>query len=110
MNYVQLAALICAVLAFLIPMGFKLYQTSQKLIREKNWPRLVAAVSKYMEEAEQLFEDGADKKAWVLTMIQVTADEINYDLTEEDIENLSELIDKLCDMSKVVNVTVEAAE
>ncbi len=104
MNYVQLIALICAALAILIPLGVKLYKRSEELIREKNWPRIVAAVSKYMEEAERLFEDGADKKAWVLVMIQTTAEQLEYDLTDEDIRNLSDLIDTLCDMSKVVNV------
>ena len=63
-----------------------------------------------MEEAERLFEDGADKKAWVLTMIKSTADQIDYKLTEEDMKNLSDLIDTLCDMSKVVNVEEKAAE
>lgn len=110
MNYVQLITLICAALAILIPMGFKLYKTSQALIKEKNWPVLVAALSKYMAEAEHLFEDGADKKTWVLTMIKTTAKEINYDLTEEDIKNLGDLIDILCDMSKEVNVYEKAAE
>lgn len=110
MNYTQLIVLICAALAVLIPLGIKLYKTSQELIREKNWPRLVEALSKYMEEAEHLFEEGADKKAWVLTMIQSTADQINFTLTEADIKNLSDLIDILCDMTKVVNVEEKAAE
>ena len=104
MDYVKLIVLICAVLAVLIPLGVKLYKRSEELVREKNWPRIVAAVSKYMEEAERLFEDGADKKAWVLVMIQTTAEQLEYDLTDEDIRNISDLIDTLCDMSKVVNV------
>ena len=104
MNYVQLVAIICAALAVLIPFGVKFYKTSQALIKEKNWPRLVTALSHYMEQAERMFEEGADKKAWVLTMIQTTAEEIDYDLTDEDMKNLSDLIDSLCDMSKVVNV------
>ena len=104
MNYVQLIVLICAALAVLIPLGVKLYKTSKELIREKNWPRLVAALSKYMEEAEKLFEEGADKKAWVLTMIQTTADQLNYKLTKQDMQNLSDLIDTLIEMTKVVNV------
>ena len=103
MNYTFII-LICAALAILIPLGVKLYKTSEQLVKEKNWPRLVSMLSKYMEEAEQLFEDGADKKAWVLVMIQTTAKQIDYDLTDKDIETLSELIDTLCDMSKVVNV------
>lgn len=107
MNYIQLVVSVCAALAILIPLGVKLYRTSEQLIHQKNWPRLVAAVSKYMEEAERLFSEGADKKAWVLTMIQSTADQLDYILTAEDMNKLSELIDILCDMSKVVNVKVD---
>lgn len=107
MNYTQLIVLTCAVLAALIPLGVNLYKTSKELIREKNWPHLVAALSKYMEEAERLFEEGADKKAWVLTMIQATADQLDYRLTEQDIQNLSDLIDTLVEMTKVVNVEGE---
>ena len=103
MNYTVII-LICAALAILIHLGVKLYKTSEQLVREKNWPRLVSMLSGYMEEAEHLFEDGADKKAWVLVMIQTTAKQIDYELTEKDIETLGELIDTLCDMSKVVNV------
>ena len=110
MNYTQLIITLCAVLAIMIPFGIKFYKTSQELIREKNWPRLVAALSEYMKEAEHLFEEGADKKAWVLTMIQTTADQINYTLTDADMKSLGELIDILCDMTKVVNVDEQAAE
>ena len=110
MNYTQLIITLCAVLAIMIPFGIKFYKTSQELVREKNWPRLVEALSKYMEKAEHLFEEGADKKAWVLTMIQSTADQIDFTLTEADMKNLSDLIDILCDMTIVVNVEEKAAE
>lgn len=109
MNYVQLSVLICMVLAVLIPLGVKFYNTSRELIEQKNWPRLVTAVSKYMSEAERLFREGADKKAWVLTMIQSTAEQLNYTLTENDMRNLSDLIDTLCAMSKIVNVNGDKA-
>ncbi len=103
-NYIQLIVLVFAALAVLIPLGVKLYRTSRDLVREKNWPRLVAALSKYMEEAERLFEEGADRKVWVLSMIQSTAGQLDYTLTETDMKNLGDLIDTLIEMTKVVNV------
>ena len=113
-NYIQLIVLIFAALAVLIPLGVKLYRTSRDLVREKNWPRLVAALSKYMEEAERLFEKGADRRVWVLSMIQSTAEQLDYTLTEADMKNLGDLIDTLIEMTKVVNVNgneeEEAAE
>lgn len=103
-NYIQLIVLVFAALAVLIPLGVKLYRTSRELVREKNWPRLVTALSKYMEEAERLFEEGADRKVWVLSMIQSTAEQLDYTLTEADMKNLGDLIDTLIEMTKVVNV------
>lgn len=103
-NYIQLIVLVFAVLAVLIPLGVKLYRTSRDLVREKNWPCLVAALSKYMEEAERLLEEGADRKVWVLSMIQSTAKQLDYTLTEADMKNLGDLIDTLIEMTKVVNV------
>ena len=55
MDYIQLIVVVCAALAVLIPLGIKLYKTSEELVREKNWPKLVSALSKYIEEAERLF-------------------------------------------------------
>jgi len=94
---------IFSALAVIIPLGIKLYKTVRELVEQKNWPRLVTAVAEYMEQAEQLFEEGADRKAWVMTMIQATADQLNYTLTSADIRNLEDLIDRLCNMSKIVN-------
>ena len=85
----------------------------KKMTYEKAIERLEAIVSELekgkltLDESVQLFEEGADKKAWVLTMIQSTADQLDYKLTEQDMRNLSDLIDTLCDMSKVVNVEGE---
>ena len=61
-------------------------------------------VTKYMEEAETLFDNGADKKAWVMGMVQASANLVNYDI---DMEVVSEMIDSLCAMSKKVNAPVE---
>lgn len=103
MDYLQLAIALCAALAILIPLLAKLKKVTQELAQEKNWPYLIGMLSKYMEEAEKLFTDGADKKAWVLTMLRTTADQIDYSLSDEDIKNLGDLIDILCNMTKIVN-------
>lgn len=108
MDWLQLAIEILTALTIIIPLGIKLYNTMQEIARTRNWPKLVAKVSDYMAEAEELLEYGADRKTWVMAMIQTTAHTLNYTMTPADIEEISNLIDKLCDMSKVVNGSVPA--
>ena len=79
----------------------------KKAIKEKNWAVLLELVMSYMEQAEQKFEDGATKKEWVMAMIRNSADQVNYDI---DMDVVSEMIDRLCDMSNVVNPPVDEAQ
>lgn len=90
-----------------IPLVIKLVEYVKKAIQEKNWNNLLKLVMNLMTEAETKFEKGADKKAWVLSMIEASAKTINY---EVDLEQVSELIDSLCSMSKLVNAPVESTK
>lgn len=72
----------------------------RKAIKEKNWNEVLAMVVGYMETAEKKFDNGADRKEWVLAMVKASADTINYDIK---IDEIAKLIDDLCDMSKKVN-------
>lgn len=99
----QIVNLVVAVLTGLaacIPLAVKLVQYVKKATQEKNWGALLGLVVDLMEEAEVKFADGATRKEWVMAMVQTSAEYINYHL---DTEALSELIDALCDMTKVVN-------
>jgi hypothetical protein len=71
-----------------------------KAVKEKNWPTLLSLVTGLMAKAETLFADGAQKKQWVLAMVKAAADKINYAI---NVDQVSDLIDDLCDMSKKVN-------
>ena len=87
-------------LATAIPLVVKLVEYVQKAVKEKNWNKLLDLVMSLMEEAEKKFEDGATRKEWVMAMVKSSADSINYDI---DMEAVSELIESLCEMSKIVN-------
>lgn len=89
----------------IVVLVYQLVNYVQKAVKEKNWANLVTMVMNYMAEAERLFEDGADKKAWVLGMIQESAEQINYPI---DMDAVSVLIEQLCDMSKKVNPPIAA--
>lgn len=99
----QIVSIIVAILmglATCFPLAVKLYQTVKEAVQEKNWTHLLGLVVELMEEAETKFADGATRKEWVMAMVQTSAEYINYPL---DTESLSELIDSLCDMTKIVN-------
>ena len=100
MEYLDVILSIVAGLAAAIPLVIKLVQYVTAAVKEKNWNKLLDLVMSLMEEAEQKFADGATRKEWVMAMVQASAESINYDV---DIAAISELIDSLCDLSKVVN-------
>lgn len=113
MNTDQIINLVVAILTGLaacIPLAVKLVQYVQKATQEKNWGALLGLVVDLMQEAEVKFADGATRKEWVMAMVQTSAEYISYPL---DTQALSELIDALVSMTKVVNAPegepVEAA-
>lgn len=101
MEWYEIVISILSGLAATIPLVIKLVEYVQKAIQEKNWNQLVALIMNLMAEAENKFDSGEDRKAWVLSMVEASAKTINYDV---DLEQVSLLIDSLCEMSKKVNV------
>lgn len=99
-EWVNVIVSILSGLAVAIPLVCKLVEYVKKAIEEKNWGQLVTLIMGYMEEAEKKFATGAEKKEWVMGMVESTAATINYPI---DMEVVSALIDQLCSMSKVVN-------
>lgn len=83
-----------------IPLVVKLVQTTKSAVAEKNWSPLLGLVVDLMEQAETKFNEGATKKEWVMAMVQSSAEFINYPM---DTNALSEMIDAICDMTKVIN-------
>ena len=83
-----------------IALVISLVKYVKQAIKEKNWPQVVKMVSDYMEQAEDMFDSGADRKQWVMAMVQVSADSVKYNINMTEI---GQLIDDLCAMSKVVN-------
>ena len=100
MEWMKYVVAILTGLATAIPLVIKLVEYVQKAVKEKNWNKLLDLVMSLMEEAEKKFEDGATRKEWVMAMVKSSADSINYEI---DMDAISELIESLCDMSKIVN-------
>ena len=100
MEWLQLIVSVLAGLATAIPLAIKLVEYVQKAVKEKNWGKVLDMVMKYMATAEEKFDNGADRKEWVLAMVKASADTVDYDI---DMEVISKLIDDLCNMIKKVN-------
>lgn len=87
-------------LATVIPLVVELVKYVQKAAKEKNWSSVLKLVMELMETAEDKFDNGDDRKEWVLMMVKASADTINYDIS---LDEVGKLIDSLCAMTKAVN-------
>ena len=107
MEWYEIIVSILSGLVITIPLVVKLIEYVKKAIQEKKWNQLLALVMKLMAEAEDKFDNGASRKEWVIGMVEASADIVDYKI---DLEQLSNLIDQLCAMSKKVNPPKEATE
>lgn len=88
-----------------IPLVVKLVETVQKYVKEKNWSPLMDLVLDYMAEAEELFDNGAARKEYVLAMVEASAAFANCNV---DIEVIGKMIDEICAASKKINTNKPA--
>ena len=102
-DWVKMICEIMSGLVVLIPLMVKLKEYVKTATKEKNWNELMRLTIEYMKTAEEKFTDGATRKEWVLAMIRTSAASINYDLDDAAIAKISDLIDSICDASKVIN-------
>ena len=98
--WIQAIISILSGIAVLVPLMIKLIQFVQAGIKEKNWSQVLKLVMNLMADAEEKFDTGAEKKEWVLGQLKALAGTINYDV---DWDVISEMIDKICDASKIIN-------
>lgn len=94
-------------LSVAIPLAITLYNTIKKLIKEKKWDELVQMTLEFMVDAEQKYSNGSDKKTLVLAMVQNSAKQIGYSWDNESEAKISELINSICDASKIINAKIE---
>lgn len=104
MDILNLIIEILAGLTIVIPLVIKLVEYVKKSAKEKNWNNLIRLLMSLMATAEEKFDNGADRKQWVIAMVQASANTINYPITEKE---LSDLIDNMIALTKKVNVPVQ---
>ena len=87
-----------------IPLALSLIAFVKKVSAEKKWNVLVSNVLQLMMKAEKDYERGVEKKEYVMNAIKTIADQIGYNFDAEAEKKVSEMIDEICKMAKVVNV------
>lgn len=109
MEWYEIVVSILTGIAACIPLVVNLVKYVKQAIKEKNWNKLVTLVMNLMSQAEGKFDNGPERKEWVLMMVKASADTIDYTI---DLNQVAELIDSLCELTKVVNApkTEEVAE
>lgn len=101
MEWYEILVSVLTGLAATIPLVIKLVEYVKKAMKEKNWNKLLGLVMNLMAEAEVKFNNGEERKSWVLMAIKASADTIDYDINMEEV---SKLVDSLCSLTKQVNV------
>ena len=103
-NYwIQIAISILSGIAVAIPLIIKLVNVVKDATRSKNWNLLIKMTMDYMTEAEKNIASGAERKQWVMSMVIASAANINYPMTDDDVKKIEDLIDAICDASKILN-------
>ena len=107
-NYwIRIAISILSGIAVAIPLIIKLVNVVKDATRSKNWNLLIKMTMDYMTEAEKNIASGAERKEWVMSMVIASAANINYPMTDDDVKKIEDLIDSICDASKILNNSEE---
>ena len=109
-NYwIQIAISILSGIAVAIPLIIKLVNVVKDSVKEKNWNLSMKMTMDYMTEAEKNIASGAERKQWVMSMVIASAANINYTMTDDDVKKIEDLIDAICDASKILNNSAQNA-
>lgn len=107
MDWLTIISGLLAGLAACIPLCVQLVKTVRTLIQEKRWNALMKIVIDLMEVAEEKLSDGADKKEYVMSLAKTACEEAGCEWNEKVI---SDLIDAMVAMSKIVNAPKQEEE
>ena len=103
-EYIELIVAVLSGLATAIPLVVQLVKYIKTAMREKNWNAILELVIEYMRAAEEMFDNGPDRKAWVMESIVVGAKSIDYPLDDIALAKIGHMIDSICAAAKEINV------
>ena len=103
MIYINAALSLLAGLLVCVPLIMELVAYVKAAVKERNWAALLRIVINLMEEAENKFESGADKKLFVMSQVATAAASVGYNYDDDAAQKISDMIDAMCAMSHIVN-------
>ena len=106
-TWVNIIVSILSGLAVCIPLVIKLVEYVRKAIQEKNWSSVMQIVLKLMTEAEKNYETGTERKQYVMSSIESIKDTLNCEI---DMDAISNMIDSICQASKIINAEVKESK
>ena len=102
-KWIELLVAVLAGLVVCIPLVANLVEVVREAVQERNWASLIRIVMNFMVEAERAFDNGYDRKQWVMSQLDAAAKTANYDLTDDARQRISDMIDAMCTMAYTVN-------
>ena len=103
MKWIELCVAVLAGLVVCIPLVTQVVEAVREAVQEKNWASLLRIIMNFMVEAENSFDNGADRKMWVMSQLDAAAKTVNYNLTDDARQRISDMIDAMCVMAYTVN-------
>lgn len=103
MKWIELLVAALCGLIVCIPLAAQFVEVVREAVQERNWAMLIRMVMNFMVEAEKAFDNGYDRKQWVMSQLDAAAKTANYNLTDEARQRVSDMIDAMCDMAHTVN-------
>ena len=82
------------------PLVIQLVKYVVMAVKEKNWKSLLPLVYDFIAVAETKFDNGAERKEWVLDRVVEAANTVNCNVKREEI---GKLIDNAVELTKLIN-------
>lgn len=103
MKWIELLVAALCGLIVCIPLVAQFVEVVREAVQERNWAMLIRMVMNFMVEAEKAFDNGYDRKQWVMSQLDAAAASANYDLNDDSRQKISDMIDAMCEMAHTVN-------
>ena len=103
-KWINVIVSILSGIAVCIPLVISLINTVRQVVQEKKWNIIVSNVLDLMIRAENDYNNGAERKEYVMNAIKLISKQVDYNFDQEAELKVSIMIDEICKLAKVVNV------
>ena len=100
MDYYHNIVYILAGLIVVVFIGMQLFAKIKPYLTNGQWYIPVIQAIQFMAIAEDKFDNGADRKVWVMETLKEAMTKLNIECNYEAISNM---IDAICRLSKILN-------